>query len=88
MSSSTTSAGDTSEVALCFLPGTTAVDSRLSSADRSKLTFLFLDKVSADSIGETEMLFALTLRDVGGEESGDESIDEFGLVGVGVDSGV
>jgi hypothetical protein len=34
------------------------------------------------------MLFGLLPSDVGGEESGDESVDDGGLVGVGLDSGV
>lgn len=34
------------------------------------------------------MMLGLLPRDVGGEESGDESADDGGLVGVGLDSGV
>jgi hypothetical protein len=34
------------------------------------------------------MLFGLLPSDVGGEDSGDEFVDDCGLVGVGLDSGV
>jgi hypothetical protein len=34
------------------------------------------------------LLFGVLPSDVGGEESGDESVDDSGLVGGGVDSGV
>jgi hypothetical protein len=75
-------------VTLAFLFGVTAAVSRPLFANWSKLTFLFVGKHLAGCVGEAMMLFGLLPTDVGGEDSGDESVDDCGLVGVELDSGV
>lgn len=73
---------------LAFLFGVTAAASRPLFANWSKLTFLFVGERLAGCVGEAMMLSGLLPSDVGGEDSGDEFVDDCGLVGVGLDSGV
>jgi hypothetical protein len=68
--------------------GVIAAASRPLFANWSKLTFLFVEERLAGCVGEAMMLSGLLPSDVGGEDSGDESVDDCGLVGVGLDSGV
>ena len=73
---------------LAFLFGVTAAASRPLFANWSKLTFLFVGERLAGCVGGVMMAFGLLPSDVGGEDSGDEFVDDCGLVGVGLDSGV
>jgi len=75
-------------VTLAFLFGVTTAASRPLFANWSKLTFLLMGERLAGCVGEAMMLSGLLPSDVGGEDSGEEFVDDCGLVGVGLDSGV
>ena len=74
-------------MSLAFLLSGEASTSRSLPAGSLKLPFLF-DEGFDDPFGDAVTLLGLLSTEVGGDERGEDSEDDGGLVGVGLDSGV